>query len=83
MNCAHVDGIDIGSRFTVDLDCDEVFVQEAHDLRIVEGLLLHHVAPMAGRIADADEHRPIELARRREGLVAPGIPVDWIVRVLL
>ena len=42
----------------------------------------HHVAPMAGRVADAQENRLVLLARPGKGGRAPGIPVHRIVRVL-
>ena len=79
----HVHPVDVGSNLAVDLDRDEVLVQEPRGRHVVEGLLLHHVAPMAGRVADADEHRAAEPLRGFERLVAPRIPVDRIVGVLL
>jgi hypothetical protein len=48
----HVDRVDIGALLAVDLDVDEVVVHVGGGLRILEGLTLHHVAPVAGGIAD-------------------------------
>ena len=49
---------------------------------VLERLALHHVAPVAGRVADREQDRPILLARAREGLLAPRVPVDGVVLVL-
>ena len=54
----HVDGVDVGPLLAVDLDRHVVLVEERRDLGILERLLLHHVAPVAGRVADAEQHRP-------------------------
>src|SRR5262249_30423276 len=59
-----------------------VTVQLGGDLLVVEGFLLHHVAPVAGRVADAEENRPGLAPGPLEGLLAPGGPVDGGVRVL-
>ena len=49
---------------------------------VLERLVLHHVAPVAGGVADGEEDRPVLVARARERLIAPRVPVDGIVRVL-
>src|SRR5207245_7210820 len=61
---------------------DEVRVQELGDLEVLVGLLLHDVAPVAGGVADAEQHGPPLAPRGREGLLAPRMPVDGVVRVL-
>jgi hypothetical protein len=79
---AHVDGVDVGTLLAIDLDGDVVTVEEAGDRRVLEGLGLHHVAPVTGRIADRQEHGPAEPPRFGERLVTPGEPVHRVVRVL-
>ena len=78
----HVDRVDVGALFAVDLDADVVVVHHGGDLLVLERLLLHHVAPVAGRVADRQEHRLAQPARLVERLVAPRPPVDRVVRVL-
>ena len=78
----HVDRINIRPLLAIDLHADEALVEQARDLFVFERLLLHHVAPVAGRVADGEEDRHVALARFGEGLVAPGAPIDRIVRVL-
>ena len=78
----HVDGIDVGALFAIDLDRHEEAVEHLGDLEVLERLLLHDVAPVARRVAHGEEDRHVALARLREGLVAPGTPVDRVVRVL-
>ena len=78
----HVEAVDVGTLLAVDLDRDVVLVQVARDLLVLERLLLHHVAPVAGGVADREKHRLPLGSSSLEGLVPPRIPVDRIVRVL-
>ena len=79
---AHVDGVDIGALLAVDLDRDEPVVHEARGFGVFEGLVLHHVTPVARRVPDREQDRLILSLCARERLVAPGVPVDGVVRVL-
>src|SRR5262249_40497531 len=67
---------------SVDLDGDVIFVQVARDLLVVEGLLFHHVTPMAGGVTDREQDRAMQLLGRLERLIAPWIPLEWVVSVL-
>ena len=49
---------------------------------VLERLALHHVAPVAGGVADREQDRLVLRAGARERLLAPRVPVDRIVRVL-
>lgn len=80
---AHVDVVDVRALLPVHLDGDEVLVEEGGDLLVLEGFPLHHVAPMAGAVADAEEHGLAFGPRPREGLLPPREPVDGVVGVLL
>ena len=78
----HVDLVDVGAFFPIDLHADESAVEELGDAGTLEGLPLHHVTPVAGRVADGEEDRSIELASARERLVPPRVPVDRVAGVL-
>ena len=78
----HVDGVDVGALLAVDLDADEVLVHVGRRLWVLEGLALHHVAPVAGRVADREQDRHVLIARPPQRLRAPRIPVDRVVPVL-
>ena len=78
----HVDLIEVGALLAVDFDADEVLVQVARDPWILEGLSLHHMAPVAGRIADREEDRLVLPPRPSERLVSPRVPVDRVFRML-
>jgi len=78
----HVDRVEIGTFFPIDLDRDVVSVEEGGDFLVLERFLLHHVAPVTGRIADAQQDRSPQATRGIEGFLAPGIPVHRIVGVL-
>src|SRR5690606_24440149 len=49
---------------------------------ILERLVRHYVAPMAGRVANAEQDGPVLGASALERFVAPRIPIDGIVGVL-
>ena len=78
----HVDRVDIGSLLAVDLDAHEVLVEVVRGLVVLERLVRHDVAPVAGGVADAEQHGHVPRARLLEGVVAPLPPVDRVVGVL-
>mgnify|MGYP006961791839 CR=1 FL=1 len=63
-------------------DADEVLIHDPRSLLVLEGFPLHDVAPVAGRVADGDEDRPVLASGSIQRLAAPGIPVHGIVRML-
>ena len=68
----HVDGVDVGPLLPVDLDVHE---QPVHDLgrrRILERLVGHHVAPVAGRVPHRQHDRLVLGPGLVEGLVPHG-----------
>ena len=78
----HVEGVDVGALLAVDLDADEVLVHVGGGLRVLEGLALHHVAPVAGRVADREQDRAVLLASPGQRLGAPRVPVHRVLPVL-
>src|SRR5207302_10836354 len=78
----HAQRVDVGALLAVDLDAHEVLVHELSDLRLLEGLALHNVAPVAGRGPDRNEPRNVALPSGGERLLAPRLPVDGVVLVL-
>src|ERR1035437_2740718 len=82
LNEGHIDLIHVRAFLPIHLDADKVRVEVGGDLRVLEGFALHHVAPMAGRVADAEEDRLILAACLGEGYLAPGEPVHRVVLVL-
>ncbi len=79
----HVDGVDVGPLLAVDLDAHEVVVEQAGDGLVLEGLVRHDVAPVAGAVAHRDEDRDVTPAGLRERLLTPLPPVHGVVCVLL
>src|SRR5690606_10341136 len=66
----------------VDLDVDEQLVHQRRDLFVFEALMSHHMAPVAGRVADREKDRLVLLARLAQRLFAPGVPIDRVVGML-
>ncbi len=77
----HVDAVDVRPLLPIDFDRDERRIHHLADQRIGERLLLHHVTPVAGRVADREEDRLVLLFRFPERFVAPWIPVHRVVRM--
>ena len=78
---AHVLVVNVGSLFAVHLNGDEPAIDQLGNCGIGIGLAFHHVAPMAGVIADREKDRFVLSFGLGERLFAPRIPVDWVVRV--
>ena len=82
MQRRHVDLIDVRPLFAIDLDVDEQLVHDARGGVVLEALVRHHVAPVAGRIADREQDRLSGPLSLRQCLRSPGPPIDRIVLVL-
>ena len=82
MQRAHVDVVDVGALLAVDLDVHEELVHDRRDALVLEALMGHDVAPMAGGVADREQHRPARRRRLGEGLRPPFAPIDRVVLVL-
>ena len=78
----HVDRVDVRPLLAIDLDVDEELVHHRRGRLVVERLALHHVAPVAGGVADRDEQRLALRAGATERLLPPRLPVDRVVGVL-
>ena len=79
---AHVHVIDVGAFLPVHFDRHEMLLQIRGDLGILKRFVFHHMAPVAGGIADGEENRLVLTQRLLESLGAPWIPVDRIARML-
>jgi hypothetical protein len=75
-------GVDVRPFLPVDLDGDEGLVHPAGDLFVGKRFPLHHVTPVAGRVADREEDRQVLSPGFAERLVPPGIPGDGVAGVL-
>ena len=79
---ALVDLVEVRALFAVDLDVDEEPVHELRGIRILEGLVRHHVAPVARGVAHRQQDRLPLAGRPLQCLLPPRIPVDRVVGVL-
>ncbi len=77
-----VDLVEVRPLLAVHLHADEVLVHPTGDGLVLEGLPLHHVAPVAGGVADGEQDGPVEAAGLGQGLLAPGPPPHRVVGVL-
>jgi hypothetical protein len=78
----HVDAVQVGALLAVDLDADEVLVHHRGRLGVLERLVRHHVAPVAGGVADRQQDRLVLLAGPLQRLRPPRVPVDGVPGVL-
>ena len=82
LNKCHVDAVHIWPLLAINLDRHVVPIEQAGHVGVFETLMLHHVAPVARRIADRQENQLVFTASRLERGIAPRVPVDWVVLVL-
>src|SRR5690606_13222949 len=73
---------DLRMLLAVDLHRDEAVVDEGGSIRIGERLPRHHVAPVAGRVADRDQQRHVAALGLGKRLFAPRVPLDRVFGVL-
>ena len=83
MYSLHINRIKIGALFAINLDAHKVAVQNFGGGRVLKALVLHHMTPVAGRIADAQKNRLVLRLRARQRFRAPRKPIHWIAAVLL
>ena len=58
----HVDRVEVGALFAVHFDVDEQVVHQPRRRLVLERLPLHYMAPMAGRVANREQDRLVQLA---------------------
>ena len=78
----HVDLVEVGAFLAVDLDGDKIAVEGGGDFCVLERFVLHHVAPVAGRVADAEKDQLVFGARLGQRSFAPRIPIDRVFGML-
>ena len=78
----HVDGVDVGTLLAVDLDVDEEVVHHLRGLAVLEALMRHHVAPMAGGVADREQDGLARALGLGERLWPPRPPMHRVLLVL-
>ena len=78
----HIHGVDIRAFLPVHLDRNEFPVEQLRRFRILKGFVRHHMAPVAGGIADAQKHRLVLGGGFPEGVFPPGVPIYRIACVL-
>lgn len=78
----HIDRVHIRALLPVDFDRDKIPVNRLRHRLVRKGLMGHDVAPVAGGVADAEEHRLVLLPCGLEYLAPPGPPVHGIFPVL-
>ena len=79
----HVNLIDVRPLLAVEFDADKMLVHHLRRRLVLERLALHHMAPVAGRVADAQQDRLFLRLGLVERLLSPRIPVNRVVLMLL
>ncbi|MDF2689870.1 MAG: hypothetical protein K0Q80_2836, partial [Microvirga sp.] len=79
---AHIDMVHIGPLLPIHLDIHVELVHHRCHVGVLEALMRHYVTPMAGGIADGDQHRLVQTPRLGQGIRSPFPPMDRIVLVL-
>ena len=82
LHCGHVNPVHVRAFFAIDLDVDEVFVHECRGRAVLERLVFHHMAPMAGAVADAHNDQFILCPGFFPRFFRPRSPVHRVVGVL-
>ena len=78
----HIDFINIRPFFPVNLDIDEQLIHQRGNVFVLKGLVRHNVAPVARRIANAQQNRFVFSLGFGKSLCAPRVPVHRVVGML-
>ena len=79
MQRCHIDLVDVGTFLPIDLYVDEKLVHERGGFAVFETLVRHHMAPVAGRVANRQQDRLISLLGFRQRRLAPHPPMGGIL----
>jgi hypothetical protein len=82
MERGHVDMVDVRPLLAVDFDVDEQLVHETSGFAVLERLVRHHVAPVAGGVADGEQDRAVAPFGLRQRVGAPRAPMHRVPGVL-
>ena len=77
-----IGAVEVGALLSIHLDVDEPLVHHVRGRLVLEGLVRHHMAPVARGIADGKKDRTALGAGDCEGSLTPRVPIDRIVGVL-
>ena len=78
----HVDRVDVRALLAVHLDAHVVLVEVRRGRLVLERLVGHHVAPVAGGVPDGEQNWCITALRLGERFGSPLPPIHRILRVL-
>ena len=82
MQRVHVDRVHVRALLAVDLDVDEQVVHHRRGRLVLEALMRHDVAPMAGGVADREQDGLVRVLGLFQSRRPPGAPMDGVVLVL-
>jgi hypothetical protein len=77
-----VNPVQVRTFLPVYLDVDEVGVHDCRRIRILERLVGHDMAPVAGGVAHRQQDRPARFPGQGDGLVVPGLPCHRVAGML-
>ena len=78
----HIYLIHIGALLSVHLNTDKMMIHNICNILIFKRFTLHHMAPMAGGIANTNQYRFVFSYRPFKGFGFPCIPIDGVVGML-
>ena len=71
--------VNIRTLISIHLHRDEVLIHDRGNSRIVIGLAVHHMAPVAPHRPNIEQHRLVLVLRQCERLLAPLMPLNRLV----
>ncbi len=77
-----VDLIQIRALFAVHLDIHEQPVHDFCHRFVLKRFMRHDMTPVAGRVTDGEQNRPVFLTRLSQRLLIPWLPCHRVMRML-
>ena len=82
LTCIHINHVDVGSFLPIHLNTNQMVIHNFGGFEVFKTLVLHHMTPMAGAVANAHQNQFIFCLGPLPGEVAPFLPSHRIVGVL-
>ncbi len=78
----HINRVQVGTLFAVDLDVDEVVVHQLRDGFVLERFPGHYATPMTCPVTYAQQYRLVFPPRAIERFFSPRVPINRIMRMV-
>src|SRR5437763_16262392 len=82
LHCLHINAINVWSLLAVYFDRHKILVHDGRNLLVLKGFALHDMAPVTGRVANAEQDWLVFLLSLLQSFFTPWVPIYGVVCML-